>query len=125
MELGKKYHMGQRRAKRYAESPEKSEYTLSEPKPTKMDLFKAVVGEWLEEALYSAKRILDKVYVSSRKMELNEKAAVRFETMSRKQENFTLNLRFEDFVGFYGFKPILCQPHRGQMKGEGREDSTV
>ena len=139
MELGKKYHMGQRRAKRYAESPEKSEYTLSEPKPTKMDLFKAVVGEWLEEALYSAKRILEKLremgfdggysivkaYVSSRKMELNEKAAVRFETMSRKQENFTLNLRFEDFVGFYGFKPILCQPHRGQMKGEGREDSTV
>lgn len=52
-ELGKKYHMDQRTAKRYAESPEKLEYTLSEPKPTKIDLFKPVVDTWLEKALYS------------------------------------------------------------------------
>lgn len=56
-ELGKKYHITQRTAKRYAESPEKPEYTLSEPKPTKMDRFKAVVDEWLEEAPYSANRV--------------------------------------------------------------------
>ena len=34
-----------------------------------------------------------------------------------KQENSTLNLQFEDFAGFYGFKPILCRPYRGQTKG--------
>ena len=61
MELGKKYHMDPRTAKRYAESPQKPEYTLSEPKPTKMDPYKQVVDEWLEEAPYSAIRILEKL----------------------------------------------------------------
>jgi len=36
-ELGRKYHMDPRAAKRYAESPERPEYTLSEPKPTKLE----------------------------------------------------------------------------------------
>ena len=40
VELGRKYHMDPRTAKRYAESPQKPEYTLSEPKPTKMDPYK-------------------------------------------------------------------------------------
>lgn len=35
-----------------------------------------------------------------------------------KQEEFTLNRQFEDFAGFYGFKPILCRPYRGQTKGK-------
>ena len=35
-----------------------------------------------------------------------------------KQENSTLNRQFEDFAGFYGFKPILCRPYRGQTKGK-------
>ena len=214
VELGRKYHMDPRTAKRYAESPQKPEYTLSEPKPTKMDPYKQIVDEWLEEAPYSALRILEKLremgfdggysivkaYVSSRKMDLNEKATVRFETMpgkqgqmdwgffedhlvyedgkwkklycflmilgySRmryiefvtdmstntlirchqnafryfggypeeilydnmkqvvikrllKQEDSTLNRQFEDFAGFYGFKPILCRPYRGQTKGK-------
>ncbi len=214
VELGRKYHMDPRTAKRYAESPQKPEYTLSEPKPTKMDPYKQIVDEWLEEAPYSALRILEKLremgfdggysivkaYVSSRKMDLNEKAMVRFETMpgkqgqmdwgffedhlvyedgkwkklycflmilgySRmryiefvtdmstntlirchqnafwyfggypeeilydnmkqvvikrllKQEDSTLNRQFEDFAGFYGFKPILCRPYRGQTKGK-------
>ena len=187
---------------------------MSEPKPTKMDPYKQIVDEWLEEAPYSALRILEKLremgfdggysivkaYVSSRKMDLNEKATVRFETMpgqqgqmdwgffedhlvyedgkwkklycflmilgySRmryiefvtdmstntlirchqnafryfggypeeilydnmkqvvikrllKQEDSTLNRQFEDFAGFYGFKPILCRPYRGQTKGK-------
>ena len=60
-ELGKKYHMDPRTAKRYAESPEKPEYTLSEPKPTKMDPYKQIVDEWLAEAPYSARRILEKL----------------------------------------------------------------
>ena len=68
-------------------------------KPTKMDPYKQIVDEWLEEAPYSALRILDKrremgfdggysivkAYVSSWKMGLNEKATVRFETMPGKQ----------------------------------------
>ena len=64
-----------------------------------MYLYKQIVDEWLAEALYSARRILKKLrgmgldggcsivkaYVSSRKMDLNEKATVRFETMPGKQ----------------------------------------
>ena len=81
VELGKKYHMDPRTAKRYAQSVEKPEYKLSEPKATKLDPYKQVVDEWLEEAPYSAIRILEKLreqgfdggystvkaYVSSRK----------------------------------------------------------
>jgi hypothetical protein len=35
-----------------------------------------------------------------------------------KQKDSTLNSQFEDFAGFYGFKPILCRPYRGQTKGK-------
>lgn len=35
-----------------------------------------------------------------------------------KQEDSKLNPQFEDFAGFYGFKPILCRPYRGQTKGK-------
>ena len=35
-----------------------------------------------------------------------------------KQEDSKLNRQFEDFVGFYSFKPILCRLYRGQTKGE-------
>lgn len=35
-----------------------------------------------------------------------------------KQEDSTLNRQFEDFAGFYGFKPVLCRPYRGQTKGK-------
>jgi len=213
-QLGKKYHMDPRTAKRYAESPQRPEYMLSERKPSKLDAYKSQIDLWLEEAPYSAVRILEKLqelgfdgkysivkeYVRSRKMDLDEKATVRFETMpgqqgqmdwgffedhtvledgrikklycfllilgySRmryiefvtdmstntlirchqnafryfggypeevlydnmkqvvvkrllKQENSTLNRQFEDFAGFYGFKPILCRPYRGQTKGK-------
>jgi len=71
--------------------PERPEYTLSEPKPTKLDAYKQLVDEWLEEAPCSAIQILEKMremgfdggysivkaYVSSRKMDLNEKATVQ------------------------------------------------
>ncbi|USF28347.1 hypothetical protein N510_003306 [Firmicutes bacterium ASF500] len=111
VELGRKYHMDPRTAKRYAESPQKPEYTLSEPKPTKMDPYKQIVDEWLEEAPYSALRILEKLremgfdggysivkaYVSSRKMDLNEKATVRFETMPGKQGQMDWGF-FEDHL---------------------------
>ncbi len=214
VELGKKYHIDQRTAKRYAESAQRPEYTLTGPKPTKLDKYKQLIDEWLEEAPYSAVRILEKLqeqgfegkysivkeYVRGKKMDMDEKATVRFETMpgkqgqmdwgffedhlvyedgkwkklycflmilgySRmrhiefvtemstntlirchqnafryfggypeeilydnmkqvvikrllKQEDSTLNRQFEDFAGFYGFKPILCRPYRGQTKGK-------
>lgn len=35
-----------------------------------------------------------------------------------KQSESELNKQFEDFAGFYGFKPILCRPYRGQAKGK-------
>ena len=35
-----------------------------------------------------------------------------------KQEDSELNRQFEDFAGFYGFKPVLCRPYRGQTKGK-------
>ncbi len=85
-ELGRKYHMDPRTA-------------LSAPEPTKLDAYKQIVDEWLEKAPYSAIRILEKLremgfnggysiikaYVSSRKMDLDEKATVRFETTPGKQ----------------------------------------
>lgn len=214
VELGKKYHMDPRTAKRYAQSPQKPEYTLTQPKPKKLDAYKQQIDQWLEEAPYSAVRIPEKLqeqgfdgkysivkeYVRGKKIDLDEKATVRFETMpgkqgqmdwgffedhlvyedgkwkklycflmilgySRmryiefvtdmstntlirchqnafryfggypeeilydnmkqvvikrllKQEDSTLNRQFEDFAGFYGFKPILCRPYRGQTKGK-------
>jgi len=35
-----------------------------------------------------------------------------------KQSESTLNPKFEDFSGFYGYKPVLCRPYRGQTKGK-------
>ena len=123
VELGRKYHMDPRTAKRYAESPQKPEYTLSEPKPTKMDPYKQIVDEWLEEAPYSALRILEKLremgfdggysivkaYVSSRKMDLNEKATVRFETMPGKQGQMDWGF-FEDHLVYEDgkWKKLYC-----------------
>jgi len=212
--IGEKYNIDWRTAKRYAQSEHKPTYELTEPKRSKLDPYKGQIDEWLEEAPYSAVRILEKVqemgsdskytivkqYVATKKNELNEKATIRFETMpglqgqvdwaffeeyrvtesgeekklycflmilgySRmryiefvtdmttttlirchinafryfggypeemlydnmkqvvikrllKQEDSTLNSQFEDFAGFYGFKPILCRPYRGQTKGK-------
>ena len=83
--------MDPRTAKRYAQSPEKPEYTLTEPKPTKLDLYKGKIDQMLEEAPYSAVRILEKLremgfdgsysivkaYVISRKLDLNENGSRR------------------------------------------------
>ena len=59
--LGKKYHIDPRTAKKYAESPQRPEYTLTGPKPTKLDEYKQQMDLWLEEAPYSAVRILEKL----------------------------------------------------------------
>ena len=206
-ELGQKYHLDARTAKRYALSGTKPAYQLSGPKPSILDPYKHQIDQWLEEAPYSAVKILEKLkgqgyqgkytvvrqYVRQKKGDLDEKATVRFETMpglqgqvdwaffedhlvrdggqlrklycflmvlgfSRmryiefvtdmstgtlirchqnafryfggypeeilydnmkqvvvkrllKQEDSELNQQFEDFAGFYGFKPVLCRPY--------------
>lgn len=213
-EIARKHHIDPRTAKKYAESDVRPVYTLTAPKPSKLDPYKHLIDMWLEEAPYSAVRIHEKLmeqgcdckytivsqYVATRKADLNEKATVRFETMpglqgqvdwgffenykvlengeSRKlycflmvlgysrmryiefvtdmstttlikchinafryfdgypeeilydnmkqvvvkrmlkQSESKLNKQFEDFAGFYGFKPILCRPYRGQTKGK-------
>ena len=213
-EIARKHHIDPRTANKYAESASKPVYTLTAPKPSKLDPYKHLIDMWLEEAPYSAVRIHEKLmeqgcdckytivrqYVASRKADLNEKATVRFETMpglqgqvdwgffenykvlengeykklycflmilgySRmryiefvtdmstttlikchinafryfggypeeilydnmkqvvvkrlmKQSESELNKQFEDFAGFYGYKPVLCRPYRGQTKGK-------
>lgn len=213
-EIGRKYHIDPQTAKKYTVSDRRPKYVLSTPKPSKLDPYKAQITVWLEEAPYSAERILEKIqeqgftgghsivreYVRHRKEQNDEKATVRFETMpglqgqmdwaffedhmvledgkqkklycflmilgySRmryielvtdmsaytmirchanafqyfggypeeilydnmkqvvikrllKQEDSTLNRQFEDFAGFYGFRPVLCRPYRGQTKGK-------
>lgn len=213
-EIARKHHIDPRTAKKYAESDTKPVYTLTAPKPSKLDPYKHLIDLWLEEAPYSAVRIHEKLmeqgcdckytivrqYVATRKADLNEKATVRFETMpglqgqvdwgffenykvlengeykklycflmilgySRmryiefvtdmstttlikchinafryfggypeeilydnmkqvvvkrlmKQSESELNKQFEDFAGFYGYKPVLCRPYRGQTKGK-------
>lgn len=213
-EIARKYNIDPRTAKKYAQSETRPVYSLSAAKPSKLDPYKEQIAIWLEEAPYSAERILEKIreqgfegghsivreYVRNKKEQLDEKATVRFETMpglqgqmdwaffedhtvmkggklkklycflfilgySRaryiefvadmstntlirchanafryfggypeeilydnmkqvvvkrllKQEDSTLNRQFEDFAGFYGFKPVLCRPYRGQTKGK-------
>ena len=213
-EMGRRHNIDPRTAKRYAESDTRPVYSLSEPKASNLDPYKEQITVWLEEAPYSAERILEKIreqgftgghsivraYVSSQKERLDEKATVRFETMPGKQgqmdwgffedhkvyedgiwkklycflmvlgysqmryiefvtdmstntlirchqnafryfggypeeilydnmkqvvikrllkqEDSTLNRQFEDFAGFYGYKPILCRPYRDQTKGK-------
>ena len=213
-EIARKYNIDPRTAKKYAHSESKPVYSLTDPKPSKLDPYKPQINIWLEEAPYSAQRIWEKLaeqgftgsytivkhYVRGKKEQLDEKATTRFETMpgqqaqvdwahfedyhvvidgiekklycfliilgfSRmryiefvtdmstttlirchinafryfggypeeilydnmkqvvvkrllKQKDSTMNSQFEDFAGFYGVKPILCRPYRGQTKGK-------
>ena len=94
-EIGKKHNVDWRTAKKYAHSDQKPKYELTDPKPSKLDPYKHQIDLWLEEAPYSAARILEKLeelgcdckytivrqYVASKKAEFNSKATVRFETM--------------------------------------------
>ena len=60
-EIARKYHIDPRTAKRYAESDTRPVYSLSEGKPSKLDGYKEQIDHWLEEAPYSAQRILEKI----------------------------------------------------------------
>ena len=215
-DIGRKYNIDRRTAKKYCESDVKPKYTYKRPKHKIMEDYADYVAELLSEAPYSATRIKELIeehynikinytsvqrYVKGVKSELNKKATVRFETMPGLQgqvdwgffENYTviteygevkklycflmilgysrmryiefvtdmttetlikchlnafdyfggypneilydnmkqvvikrllkrseseLNKAFEDFAGFFKFKPILCRPYRGQTKGK-------
>lgn len=213
-EIGRKHGVDYRTAKRYANSDKKPKYQRTLPKKSILEPYKMEINRLLEEAPYSAQRILELItekgfegkytvvreYVSTRKAILNSNATVRFETVpglqaqvdwahfpnysimengvqkkvycflmilgySRnryiefvtdmstktllrchnnafrylggypdeilydnmkqvvikrllKQKDSTLNSVFEDFAGYYGFKPVLCRPYRGQTKGK-------
>ncbi|MDX1358775.1 MAG: IS21 family transposase [Clostridia bacterium] len=213
-EISKKYGIDPRTAKFYAHSEKRPEYPKGTTRESKIEPYKEMIDELLNEAPYSAVRIQEiitehgfdgkytivKDYVRSRKSELNKQATIRFETMpglqgqvdwahfpdyhvledgkikklycflmilgySRnryvefvtdmstdtlirchinafryfkgypdeilydnmkqvvlkrllRQKDSTMNPQFEDFAGFYGFKPVLCRPYRGQTKGK-------
>jgi len=109
-ELGRKYNIDRRTAKKYAESESRPEYVLTDSKPSKLDSYKPQITLWLEEAPYSAMRIWEKVkeqgfeggyttvkhFVRGKKEQLNEQATVRFETMPGLQAQVDWAF-FEDF----------------------------
>ena len=78
---------------------------------TELDPYKQKIDQWLEEAPYSAVRILEKLqeegfdgkysivkeYVRGKKMDLDEKATVRFETMPGKRGQMDWGF-FEDHL---------------------------
>ena len=118
-EIARKYHIDPRTAKKYAESETKPVYNLSNPKPSKLDPYKEQIRLWLEEAPYSAERIFEKIkeqgFTGGHSI---VRAYVVVVKRLLRQEDSTLNRQFEDFAGFYGFKPVLCRPYRGQTKGK-------
>lgn len=89
-EIARKYNLDPRTAKKYAESKTRPVYSLSTSKPSKLDAYKEQIALWLEEAPYSAERILEKIqeqgfagghsivreYVRNKKEQLDEKATV-------------------------------------------------
>ena len=82
-----------------SDKPQRPEYSLTGPKPTKLEPNKGKIDQMLEEAPYSAVRILKKLqaegvdrkysivktYLRGKKTDLDEKATVRFEAMPGKQ----------------------------------------
>ena len=94
-ELGRKYNVDPRTAKRYASAEKRPRYPANTKRTSKLEPYKAMIDELLLDAPYSAVRILEiitehgfdgkytivKDYVRSRKKSLNKQATVRFETM--------------------------------------------
>lgn len=94
-DIGKKYGIDPRTAKKYATANEKPTYPKDTTRATKIEPYKEMIDELLAEAPYSAVRIQEiitehgfdgkytivKEYVRGRKKDLNKQATVRFETM--------------------------------------------
>ncbi len=110
-EIGRRYNIDPRTAKKYAESETRPTYIMSEAKPSKLDPYKEQITVWLEEAPYSAERILEKIreqgfdgghsmvreFVRHKKEQNDEKATVRFETMPGLQGQMDWAF-FEDYT---------------------------
>lgn len=60
-EIARKHHIDPRTAKKYANSDTKPVYTLTAPKPSKLDPYKHLIDMWLDEVPYSAVRIHEKL----------------------------------------------------------------
>jgi transposase len=60
-QIARKYNIDPRTAKKYALSETRPVYNLCGAKPSKLDPYKEQIGVWLEEAPYSAVRILEKL----------------------------------------------------------------
>ena len=60
-EIARKHHIDPRTAKKYAESDSRPVYSLSNPKPSKLDPYKDQIKMRLDEAPYSAERIFEKI----------------------------------------------------------------
>lgn len=60
-EIARRYNIDPRTAKKYAQSETRPVYSLSAAKPSKLDPYKEQIAIWLEEAPYSAERILEKI----------------------------------------------------------------
>jgi len=122
-EIARKYNIDPRTAKKYAESEMRPVYSLSGVKPSKLDPYKEQITVWLEEAPYSAERILEKIraqgfegghsivreFVRNKKEHLDEKATVRFETMPGLQGQMDWAF-FEDHTVLEDgkFKKLYC-----------------
>ena len=95
-EIGRKYNIDRRTAKKYCESNVKPDYKYTSPKKRKIDAYSSYIDELLADAPYSAVRIHELVeehfhtkigyttiqeYVKKTKHNYNHQATVRFETM--------------------------------------------
>ena len=124
-EIGKKYGIDQRTAKKYALAYEKPKYRYVRPKHKMIEDYADFINEKLKEAPYSAKRLKELLeehynikigyttvqeYVKSQKDELNKQATVRFETMPGEQAQVDWGF-FENYkvVNEYGeAKKLYC-----------------
>ena len=124
-EIGKKYGIDQRTAKKYALADEKPKYRYARPKHKMIEDYADFINEKLKEAPYSAKRLKELLeehynikigyttvqeYVKSQKDELNKQATVRFETMPGEQAQVDWGF-FENYkvVNEYGeVKKLYC-----------------
>lgn len=96
-EIARKYNIDWRTANKYAKAEQEPKYNKTKIRTSKLDPYKTIIDELLEEAPYTAVRIEELIKESGytgkyglvknyvKKKVLNTKATVRFETMPGKQ----------------------------------------
>jgi len=121
-QIGRKYGIDSRTAKKYAQTEKKPEYK-SRANESILDAYKKTVDTLLDEAPYSAVRLQEiiteqgykgkytvvKDYVRTKKKELNRQATVRFETMPGLQGQVDW-AHFEKYRVYEGgkYKKLYC-----------------